>query len=805
MRRTLIWRLLNSMFFAVVVCALFSQHGMAEDAKEQAVRLFRETVAPALAAKCVSCHRADNLKGQFDITTAQNLLKGGESGVALVPGQPLASSLYLRTIPHEGEKPEMPEKGDALTELEAQSLRQWISLGAPWPEGFVLKEKSKADASFWSFQPLAEVVPPEVTTGPEAWRTHPIDRFLMPEMQAKGLSPNPPAMPYEFIRRITFDLTGLPPTPEEIEQFVQACPDGLNDAAIEQLIDRLLASPRYGEQWGRHWLDVIRFGESRGYERNEIITNLWPFRDYIIRSFNEDKPFDRLIHEHLAGDVIGKDQPEIEVGSAFLVAGPYDDVGNQDAVAAAQIRADQMDEMIRATGEAFLGLSIGCARCHDHKFDPILARDYYAFYATFAGTVHGPREVATPEARQARAAALEPLQKLRQPKQNEKAEIEKRLAELKKTPPESTSENSAEDSTAKLQDRLSVLKREIAELDGQIANIPALPVWWVGNHRSAPGPFHVFVGGNPQQRSEIVLPSGLDVFNTLPSKYEVADLAHEATRRVALAKWLTAPDQPLVPRVLANRIWQYHFGSGMVDTPSDFGYLGGRPTHPALLDWLAGELLRSGWKLKPIHKLILTSQAYRQSSDWRDDQGKRDAASRLLWRFPPRRLSAEEIRDSMLNAAGVLNLSMGGPGFRLYEYQQDNVATYVPKDVHGPETYRRAVYHHTARASRVDVLTDFDCPDPALAEPRRASTTTPLQALTMMNHQFSIDMATKFAGRLGQVNSDTSARIQVAYLLTYGRSPTDREISQAAKVIQQVGLRGFCHALLNSNEFIFIR
>lgn len=799
MRLCVSWRLPISTFLAATACVLFATSGWAEDPNERAAKLFRETVAPALAAKCVGCHRADNLKGQFDLTTAAQLLKGGEGGVAIVPGQPDESPLYQRAIPHNGEPPEMPEKGEPLTPAEAQALREWIAAGAPWPQDFVLKEQSKADGNFWSLRPIVLQQPPAPEAGNESWRQHPIDRFLLAEMAGQGLTPNSPAAPAEFIRRATFDLTGLPPTPEEMAEFEQACPQGVSDAAVEQLIDRLLASPRYGEQWGRHWLDVIRFGESRGYERNEIITNLWPFRDYIIRSFNEDKPFDRLIHEHLAGDVIGRDQPEIEIGSAFLVAGPYDDVGNQDVMAAAQIRADQMDEMIRATGEAFLGLSVGCARCHDHKFDPILARDYYALYATFAGTVHGPREVGTAEAKKARAEALAPLQEARKLKVAEKEKVEQELKEAKK--PEA---NASPEMLAETERRLSEIKAAIADLDGQMGKIPGLPVWWVGNHRAAPGPFAVFVGGSPQKRGEAVVPASLVVLDPLASHYRVEDLSQEGTRRLALAQWLTAPDHPLVPRVLANRLWQYHFGTGIVDTPSDFGYLGGRPTHPALLDWLACEVMNSGWKLKPLHKLIMTSQAYRQSSGWREDQAKIDAASRFLWRFPPRRLAAEEIRDSLLSMTGKLDMSMGGPGFRLYEYQQDNVATYVPRDLHGPETYRRAVYHHNARASRVDVLTDFDCPDPAFAEPRRASTTTPLQALTLMNHQFSVDMANSFAARLEHESADPAARVTRAFLLAYGRRPTAVELAEGVAIVEKHGFKTFCRAILNSNEFIFI-
>ncbi len=931
---------------------------------------FEQKVRPALEARCVACHRADNPKGGLDLTTRESLLHGGEDGADLIPSKPEESGIYTRSISQGGKKPEMPKKGEVLSKEEAEALKSWIAGGAPWPDKLVLKEKAKADKSFWSFQPLSRSDPPAANDAPEAWRANPIDRFIYTKLKEKGLKPNDQAEPHAFVRRATYDLTGLPPTPEEVEDFVADCRAGMSHA-IESLVDRLLASPHYGERWGRHWLDVVRFGESRGYERNQIITDLWPFRDYVIKSLNDDKPFDQFIHEHLAGDVIGKGRPEVEIGSAFLVAGPYDDVGNQDPVAAAQIRADQMDEMVRATGEAFLGVTIGCARCHDHKFDPLLTRDYYALCATFAGTVHGEREVATLEQTRARDDRLKPLNARKTVLTKEQDELKQQLAtRAKAAEPEaakawtrqrisrygteevfapveakfvrliieavdavgpklgqpkldefevwtdgpaprnvalasngatatgaskeakdfagaysamltidgkfgerwhaegnqlmitlakpervarvlfSSDRNRAlpEDSgistfvgeyhieasldgkswrliasshdrvpaipaikekrllklvtTAAEATRLSALAKDIAAVDAEIAKIPPLPLWWVGTHKAAPGPFNVLLGGNTQRKGEVVVPASLSVFDGGRSSYHVDVAKPESERRVALANWITAPDNPLPPRVLANRIWHYHFGTGIVDTPSDFGYMGSRPTHPELLDWLAGQLQATGWRLKSLHRLIMTSQAYRQSAAWNDAAARLDSDSRLLWRFPPTRLSAEEVRDTILSVAGKLDLTMGGPGFKLYEYQQDNVATYAPLDRHGPETYRRAVYHHNARAARVDLMTDFDCPDPAFSEPRRATTTTPLQALTLMNHSFSLDMAKAFAERLEREAHGPAAQVQRAFALCYARSANADEAAGGARLIQAFGLRAFCRALINSSELI---
>ena len=573
----------------------------------------------------------------------------------------------------------------------------------------------------------------------------------------------------------------MPPTPEEIAAF-EADPSPL---AYENLVERLLASPRYGEHWGRHWLDVIRFGESRGYERNEIINNAWPFRDYVVRSFNEDKPFDTLVREHLAGDVIGRDQPEVEVGTTFLVCGPYDDVGNQDAAQAAVIRANTLDEIVRATGEAVLGLTVGCARCHDHKFDPVTQQDYYRLAAAFAGVQHGDR-VITPAGQRGEFEAG--LAKLRE----RRADL---AAELRRLRAADTSEE---------EHRRPAVAAELAAVDRQLAAPPPGPVWWVGQFRPAPGPFHVFVGGDPQKKGEPV-PLASPDFLAVASRFSLPPAAAEADRRRALADWLVAPDNPLAPRVLANRVWAWHFGTGIVDTPSDFGFMGGQPTHPELLDWLAGEVRANGWRLKPLHRRIVTSQAYRQSSAHRADAAAVDGDTRLLWRFPPRRLSGEEVRDAMLAASGRLDRQPGGPGFRLYKYVEDNVATYIPLDAPGPDTYRRAVYHQNARAARVDVLSDFDCPDPAAAVPRRASTTTPMQALALFNHRFTLDMADALAARArAEAGDDREAQLRRVFALAFGRPPTAEELAAAGRVADAHGLRAACRAVFNANEFLYV-
>lgn len=831
-------------------------------------------------------------------------------------------------------------------------------------------ESTGPNQTWWSLQPLHDHAPPEPEDISERWRHNPIDRFVFAKLAERGLTPNPPAERRTLIRRLTYDLTGLPPTPEAVAAFV----DDPDPRTYENLVERLLASPHYGERWGRHWLDVVRFGESRGFERNEIIRNAWPFRDYVIRSFNEDKPFNQFIIEHIAGDVVGKGRPDVEIGSAFLTVGPYDDVGNQDAVAAANIRAATVDDMIAATGTTFLGLSINCARCHAHKFDPIPTEDYYRLKAAFDGVSHGPRVVATSVERQRFDAALAPLKKRRAQLAETKAEIEKRIVvnasarsrdeEVLREPPsaqfteerfdpvdarfirltilahsgnpksgtgaridefevwtqgeasrnaalasngaiaEGVDGNVAKDfdgaysvelvndgkssarwfvgnppvltirlpqiervervvfshdrntdsdkpieglgpmvveyeigistdgrswqtiadsydrkpyneglarqrhlrtASASEKNELAQLDREIGSIDAELRSIPGLTTVWAGNFAEPKHPTTVFKGGDPMKPGGIVKPASLEVLGETAGKYELKKDAPESERRLALANWIASDVNPLTPRVLVNRVWQHHFGTGIVDTPSDFGFLGGRPSHPDLLDWLARRLHRHGWKLKALHRDILLSQTYRQSSAFREDGGNVDANARLLWRFPPRRLSAEEVRDTILSLAGKINLRMGGSGFQLYEYKQDNVATYVPSDRHGPETYRRAVYHHNARASVVDILSDFDLPDNAFAVPKRSVTTTPLQTLTMLNHAFVFDMANAFSELIScGTDSNPAAQVEHAYARAFQRKPDQTELAASIALIRSHGSRAFCRALLNANEIIYL-
>jgi mono/diheme cytochrome c family protein len=732
---------------------------------------FVKDVVPLFERYCIRCHQPGNAKGQISMATAADLLKGEH----VVAGKVEESTLLSIVSPGAGgKKPRMPKEGRSLSEEERETIRRWIAQGADWPKEVVVKERAKADKSWWSLRPLAETKVPVLAGLPESWQANPIDRFIAAKLQEKQLKPSAPADAATLIRRVTFDLTGLPPTPERVAAFVK----DPSQAAYAKLVDELLASPAYGERWGRHWLDVVRFGESNGFERNVVIDSLWPFRDYVIKSFNQDKPFDRLVMEHLAGDVLAPGNADVETGIAFLVCGPYDDVGNQDAAQAAIIRANTLDDMIRATGEAFLGVTVGCARCHNHKFDPITQQDYHRFSATLAGIQHGDR----PLARETKTAELQAKQKNLTA---EKAKLKKPTTDAEK-------------------EQLAKVDRELGMIAAELNGLRP-PTVWLGRAVPADGPFHVFTGGDPAKKGEAVAYAAPSFLSDAFKGYELPPKATEAERRMALAKWIVAKENPLTPRVMANRLWHYHFGTGLVDTPSDFGYMGTPPSHPELLDFLARQVHEHQWQWKPLHRLIVLSQTYRQSSQFRPEAAAVDGGSRLLWRFPPRRLSGEEVRDAMLSVAGKLDPKMGGPGFRLYRYVQDNVATYHPVDAPGPETYRRGVYHQNARAARVDVLSDFDCPDPASANPKRSSTTTPLQAMTLFNNRFTLDMAAALAGRVTkEAGAKPEDQVRRISQLAFSRDARPEELAEATRFLQTHGLRAYCRAILNANEFLFV-
>jgi hypothetical protein len=914
-----------------------------------------------LERRCLACHNEQLKTSGLVLSTLESARRGGVSGPALEPGRPDDSLMWRRVS-----NSEMPP-GNPLPEEERALLRRWIEAGAPWSGTLGAKVRPRAGPDWWSLQPLSTAPPPEPADAPEEWRRSPIDRFLYAKLREKNLKPSPPAGRQTYIRRATFDLIGLPPTPEEVEAFVNDKRPG----AYERLIDRLLSSPHYGERWGRHWLDVIRFGESHGYEQNHLRDRAWPFRDYVIRSFNEDRPFNRMILEHLAGDQIAPGDPGVAVATGYLVAGAHDTVKIENIEGELQKRANDLDDMVATTGAAFLGLTVNCARCHDHKFDPIQQADYYRFQAVFAGVEHAERDLGTSAEIVRRRAREEPLQQelkrieagvqalrskaapLVEARRQEIASqyqpaVESRGTEetfaprparfvrfsieatTRKSPPaideieiwtdgtepanvalrsagararaRSTRSTmtgteaydvdhvndgkfdklwiSGEDNTGEIvielprpvrisrirwsRDRLggmqgrflgqvpiaytfeasvdgsrwekladssrrlpyekddleefflvrvlsageaaewAALKERKSVVQKQLAAIPKLPAAYIGQFKEPAEPTRLLKRGNPMDKGEVIAPASLSTVTRILPGFELPPNAPEGERRLSLARWIADDRNALTARVLANRIWHYHFGRGLVGTPSDFGFNGERPTHPELLDWLAQRVVELGWRLKPFHKEMMLSAAYRQSSAQNEQDARVDSESRYLWRFPPRRLEAEAVRDSILAVSGKLDRKMGGPGFRLYRYTVDNVATYLPLEKFSEDTFRRSVYQQSARSVKDDVLGTFDCPDSALPEPKRVVTTTPLQALTLLNSGFALDQARFFAERLAKEHDDRAAQVDRAFRLAYGRAPKPQELAAALELIREHGLPIFCRALLNANEFIFV-
>jgi hypothetical protein len=501
--------------------------------------------------------------------------------------------------------------------------------------------------------------------------------------------------------------------------------------ACERVVDRLFASPAYGERWGRHWLDVVRFAETQGFERNQFRPQAWKYRDWVIGAFNDDLPYDEFVRLQLAGDVLRPNDPAAVVASGFLVMGPHDVLGLTRGTPAmqAQTREDERESLLGSVGQTFLGLTLNCARCHDHKVDPLSQKEYYQIAAALDGVTQGERSL----------------------------------------PP----------------------------LSGGKA------------HAVLPGPpayTHVLARGDPLQPGELVAPRGLTAVRGPAADFGLAPGAPEGERRLRLAAWVTDPRNPLTPRVIVNRLWHYHFGAGIVETPSDFGFNGGRPSHPELLDWLAAELMAQRWSLKALHRQIVLSATYRQESRTNSAGVALDAGNRLLWRMNPRRLEAEAVRDAVLAVAGELNRSMGAPGYRdvAFEPSGDNMI-YPFREQVGPAFQRRTVYRTWVRLGPNPLLDALDCADPTVATPRRSVTTTPLQALALWNNPFMTRAATANACRLKrEAGPAVAAQIERAYRLAYGRAPTPAEAASATRFVEQYGLGELCLVIYNSNEFLCI-
>ena len=903
---------------------------------------FEKDIRPVLEARCFDCHGEDKQKNGLRLDTVHGILKGSDSGEPLYLRGSSADSLIVRMVTSDDPKHMMPPKGERLAPEQVAALRAWIDAGAPLPGEEEVAASLQLKTDHWSFQPVRRPMPRPIP-GLQA-RTE-IDLFLLAAMRDKGLTPSGQADRRTLVRRLYLVMHGMPPTPEQTEAFVT---DDRPDA-WEQLVKEVLASPRRGERWARHWMDVVRYADTNGFETNRERKTAYHYRDWLIRAFNEDMPYDQFVRAQLAGDVMGAD-----AATGFLVAGAYDIVKSPDPNLSLMQRQDELADMVNTAGTAFMGLTMGCARCHNHKFDPILQKDYYAMQAVFAGVNHGERPIrqtlspaqeqelttlrTTQASLQSELAALRRLadqavasatgrrRPAVNPRENEEVfapiEAERvrftinactgsqpcldeleiydtagrnvalaaggakatasgslagypihklahindgvvgndhswisdtdgtgwveialparatirrivwgrdrhgRFADRTATDyrieaaagsdagkllassadreplkgqeaPDAWLQRLAAEDAAKARDLLSRQQ----QTDQAIAALRGGQTAWIGTFQQPPKT-HRLYRGEPMQPREVVAPDILSVMGSLQLPVDTP----EQERRTKFAAWITDPKHPLTARVMVNRIWHYIFGTGLVNTPSDFGVNGARPSHPELLDWLADEFVRSGWSVKHVQGLILQSDAFRRDSAPRPDALKVDGDAVYLWRFPPRRLEAEAIRDAMLTVSGSLDLTQqGGPGFYLMEVVEENVMHYFAKEKFTPAEFRRMVYQFRIRQTTDSVFSSFDCPDGGQVMPKRSRSNTPLQALNLFNSSFVLQQSDLLAERLRkEAGNDPAAQTERAFQLFFNRPPDDWERSQSAAMIAEEGLVSFCRALYNASEFLFV-
>ena len=765
---------------------------------------YYDSVKPVLAVHCSKCHDGEKPKGGLRLDTLTHALAGGKSGdAAIVPGASARSELVRRITLQEGDEM-MPPKGARLTETEVAHLRQWIDEGAKWPER----------DDYWAFQPPKE--PPL----PKGQSANPLDRFIEARLVAEKIKPVPQADARTLLRRVFFDLLGVPPSPEEARAFLDECREGssfvIRDSSFAKLVDRLLADPRYGERWARHWLDLARYGESDGYEDDKVRPHAWRYRDYVIRALNADKPYDRFVQEQMAGDELWPDDPDAWVATGFARLGSWDGMSKDPA----QQRQDFLNDATDAVGAAFLGVTLGCARCHDHKYDAITQRDYYRVQAFFAGVKRETHEMkvamnepasvtAAFKADSAELARLkgerdELLRGAREALEKEReGEPEKKKAEDEAVKKRVEKEHPGQ--LGKLNDAIKPLEARVRFHEPKIEAVL---------HGDGPKKIHLLKGGELARPGEEVAPGFITAM--LPP----GDSAPPDAKRTALARWLTSPGNSLTARVQVNRLWQHHFGLGLVATPSDFGRNGQRPTHPELLDWLAREFVREGWSLKKMHRLIMTSAAYRRASSPDAAAFVRDPENKLLWRMNRRRLEGEAIRDTILTVSGTLNPARGGPG--VYAQLPKGVNVEFPNNdkelswgtATEDDNRRRSIYLFQRRSLTFPLMDVFDGAPMNQSCAARPQTTVAPQALALFNGEFTREAAAHFAARLRrEAGSDATKQIERAFQLAFTRPPSKVERVTAMKFLREqtttrnadasAALADFCHVLLNASELIY--
>jgi len=904
---------------------------------------FVRQVQPILKEHCYRCHGPDKQKSSLRLDIKSAAMKGGDAyGPGILPGR-AAESPLIQFISDPDADMQMPPDV-RLSDSEIKVLTDWVNAGAEWPDGVDTSQLvDKLD--HWSFRQPEKRIPPVLAD--DQWSKNEIDRFILDKLIANNFQPAPEASPRDWLRRVTFDLTGLPATPEELQSFLQELQLAKSpDAIYAQAVDHLLDSPHYGERWAQHWLDVVRYADTHGFEVNTERPHAWPYRDYVIQAMNDDTPYDQFIREQIAGDALGKD-----AATGFLVTASVLLPGQigKDEPSKRLARQDAIDEIVTNISQTFLALSVGCARCHDHKFDPISHLDYYSMQAFVSGVQYGDRMVEThlDVESKAKIAALQAeladaerrltafipsshAGAMRSPVNAQsnfdrfpavttkrmrfeiletnklepcldELEVFNQLGEnvaLASTGTTATSSGDtiitgvhdlahindgkygnksswmsnetgrgwielefpsaqtiervewARDRSGRYQDRLATKYRILtADHQGnwtvvadaedrskyssepenpkdpdlfrgaspraekqamrlfklrrtivsQISRLQADQLIFAGQFRK-PDDIFLLTRGDPEQPKQKVTPAILSSFSSV----RLPEGTTEQARRLALADWIASPENLFTSRVMVNRIWQGHFGTGIVETPSDFGRSGMPPTHPELLDWLGAWFVQSGWSIKQMHRLIVLSATYRQSTKFNAAAALQDADAKFLWRYPLRRHDAETIRDSILACSGRLNLQMGGPGFNLFN-QRGGLSGFIPIEKFDEQGHRRMIYAHQVRRERDPVFGAFDRPDGGQSMARRSESTTPLQALNLFNSQFVLDECHAMANRLQrEAGSTADQQIQRAWQLAWGRDPDADELADAREIVQQEGLPMLCRIILNSNEFLFM-
>ncbi len=770
-------------------------------------------IKPILAQHCYECHGARKQKSGLRLDTAAAVLRGGNSGPAMVPGKSDASKL-MKAVTGADDTPRMPYKKPPLTARQIALLKGWIDQGANAPANELAETPTSAKSKHWAFQ--APVRPPAPAVRNQGWARNPIDRFILARLEKEGISPSPEADRATLIRRLSLDLLGLPPSIEEVDEFLaDSRPD-----AYERLVDRILGSPHYGERWGRHWLDLARYADSNGYSI-DAPRSIWKYRDWVIAAFNRDLPFDQLTIEQVAGDMLPNAGVAQKIATGFHRNTPFNEEGGIDLE---QFRVEAIVDRVNTTGSVFLGLTIGCAQCHDHKYDPICQREYYQFFAFYNNVDEPVLEVPTPEQvrdRQrlrAKIAAVEkqlkvldhtsPAKQIAWEKSLSTAAVNRMPTDIRAIlyiPPHQRTlqqqrtlteayrnADRSRHAVAGLGNPLAFLAAAHvnaslvrAAMEKQIDQLeqsgPKIATTLVMRERKTPRKTYVHLGGDFLRKGAEVEPAVPVVLNPLPSS--------EKPNRLALAKWLVDPKNPLTARVTMNRFWQHYFGIGLVETENDFGTQGTAPTHPELLDWLATEFIARQWSMKAMHRLIVTSATYRQSSRHRPELATVDPRNRLLARQSRQRLDAEVVRDVALASSGLLCRRMSGPG--VFPPQPEGVYSFtqVKRDWTentGPDRYRRGIYTTFWRSAPYPALMVFDAPNAVSACTRRVRSNTPLQALTLLNDQSFFELAQGLAGRvLKEAKPTNPERIRYAFRLCLARAPSEREQQRLAQLLSQ--------------------